>query len=30
VLTDETDAAAVMIRELWKRLRVSHTLRRVK
>jgi len=30
VLTDETDATAVIIRELWKRLRVSHTLRRVK
>jgi hypothetical protein len=30
VLTDETDAAAVIIRELWKRLRASHTLRRVK
>lgn len=30
VLTDETDAAAIIIRELWKRLRVSHTLRRVK
>lgn len=29
-LADETDAAAVVIRELWKRLRGSHTLRRVK
>lgn len=29
-LTDETDAAAVLIRALWKRLRASHTLRRVK
>jgi hypothetical protein len=29
-LQDETDAAAVVIRELWKRLRTSHTLRRVK
>lgn len=27
---DETDAAAILIREVWKRLRVSHTLRRVK
>lgn len=30
VPADETDAAAIIIRELWKRLRVSHTLRRVK
>jgi hypothetical protein len=30
VPTDETDAAAIIVRELWKRLRVSHTLRRVK
>jgi hypothetical protein len=29
-LADETDAAAVILRELWKRLRVTHTLRRVK
>jgi hypothetical protein len=29
-LADEKDAAAVIIRELWKRLRVTHTLRRVK
>lgn len=29
-LRDETEAAAVVIRELWKRLRASHTLRRVK
>lgn len=29
-LRDETDAAAVVIRELWKRLRASHILRRVK
>ncbi len=27
---DETDAAAMIIRELWKRLRATHTLRRVK
>jgi len=30
VLTDEIDAVAIIIRELWKRLRVSHALRRVK
>ncbi len=30
VPADETDAAAILIRELWKRLRVSHTLRCVK
>jgi hypothetical protein len=29
-LADEADAAAVIIRELWKRLRATHTLRRVK
>ncbi len=29
-LADEADAAAVIIRELWKRLRTTHTLRRVK
>jgi hypothetical protein len=29
-LTDEKDAAGVIIRELWKRLRATHTLRRVK
>jgi hypothetical protein len=29
-LKDETDAAAVIIRELWKRLRATHALRRVK
>ena len=29
-LTDEKDAAAVIIRELWKRLRATHTLRCVK
>jgi hypothetical protein len=29
-LADEKDAAAVMIRELWKRLRATHPLRRVK
>jgi hypothetical protein len=27
---NETDAAALIIRELWKRLRATHTLRRVK
>jgi hypothetical protein len=29
-LKDETDAAAVILLELWKRLRATHTLRRVK
>jgi hypothetical protein len=29
-LRDETDAAAVIIRELWKRLRATHTLRLIK
>jgi hypothetical protein len=29
-LADEKDAAAVIIRELWKRLRATHPLRRVK
>jgi len=29
-LTDESDAAGIIIRELWKRLRATHTLRRVK
>jgi hypothetical protein len=29
-LADETDAAAVIIRELWKQLRATHSLRRVK
>jgi hypothetical protein len=29
-LNDETDAAGIIVRELWKRLRASHTLRRVK
>jgi hypothetical protein len=29
-LMDETDAAAVIIRELWKKLRATHPLRRIK